>query len=58
MIHIQFRTDNAAFNENPSEIQVILEELAFKLQNSRPGEKSGGTIRDSNGNSIGTWIRS
>jgi hypothetical protein len=56
MIHIQFKTDNAAFQENPSEIQVVLDELAFKIQNSKPGDS--GVVKDSNGNSIGTWTRS
>ena len=56
MINIQFSTDNAAFQDNPSEIQVVLDELAFKIQNSRPGDS--GNVKDSNGNSIGTWERS
>jgi len=56
MITIQFFTDNAAFQENPNEIEVILYTLAFKIKKSQAGDS--GTIRDSNGNSIGTWIRS
>jgi hypothetical protein len=56
MITIQFSTDNAAFQENPSEIQVVLDTLAFELKRSQPGDS--GVVKDSNGNSIGTWTRS
>jgi hypothetical protein len=56
MINIQFSTDNAAFEENPSEIESVLDLVAFELKKSQPGDS--GTIRDSNGNSIGAWTRS
>lgn len=55
MITIQFKTDNAAFEENPSEVYVVLELLAHKIKKSKPGD--AGTIKDSNGNTIGTWER-
>jgi hypothetical protein len=55
MITIQFNTDNAAFEENPSEVYVVLELLAHKINKSKPGDE--GTIKDSNGNTIGTWER-
>lgn len=55
MITIKFETDNAAFQENPSEIRIILEELAFRIQNSKKGDE--GTIRDTNGNTVGSWTR-
>jgi hypothetical protein len=53
MITIKIETENAAFQENPNEIRAILEDLGYKLQASKPGDS--GPIRDSNGNTVGSW---
>lgn len=55
MITIQFNTDNSAFEENESEVYIVLELLAHKINKSKPGDY--GNIKDSNGNTIGTWKR-
>jgi len=52
MITIKINTDNAAFQENPNEIRTILEDLGYKLQNTKENE---GSIRDTNGNTVGSW---
>ena len=53
MVTIEFRTDNAAFDgaEFP-EIAEVLRKLADRIEDS---PVTYGTIRDSNGNSIGAW---
>jgi hypothetical protein len=56
MVTIKFDTDNAAFEDNPNEIRSLLDELAFRIQNSQPGDS--GSIKDSNGNTVGSWSRS
>ena len=48
---ISFCTDNAAF-EDPTEVPRILKELADNID-PRAGEC--GSIRDSNGNKVGSW---
>jgi len=48
---ITFCTDNAAF-EDPTEVPRILKELADNID-PRAGEC--GSIRDSNGNKVGSW---
>jgi hypothetical protein len=48
---IDFKVDNAAFEDNPEEVQDILMKIVKKL---RHGE-SGGRVIDSNGNTVGEW---
>jgi hypothetical protein len=52
MITIKINTDNSAFQENPNEIRSILTDLGHKLQNSKEKE---GNIKDTNGNTVGSW---
>jgi hypothetical protein len=52
MITIKIETDNAAFQENHNELRTILEDLGNKLQNTNENE---GAIRDTNGNTVGSW---
>lgn len=54
-IKIEFDIDNAAFEDElfSFEIQGILTELSEIISNS--GSGSNGNIKDSNGNTIGTW---
>ena len=48
---LTFETDNAAFAENPrQEIEQILQFIAESIFHG-----DGGKIRDSNGNTIGSW---
>lgn len=53
MINITINTDNAAFQENALEIRAILEDLGYTLSSSKPGDE--GKIKDSNGNTVGSW---
>jgi hypothetical protein len=55
MITIKINTDNDAFQENPNELRAILEDLGYKLQSTKENE---GAIRDTNGNTVGSWTRS
>jgi hypothetical protein len=48
---IDFKTDNAAFEDNPREAQEILLKIVRRLD---AGEV-GGCIYDDNGNNIGQW---
>ena len=50
---IQFSTDNAAFDDDNMRdaIARILRDIARKVEHGT----SNGTVRDVNGNSIGTW---
>jgi hypothetical protein len=48
---IVFNTDNASFEDNPNEIEIILQRIIRLI---REGQDSG-LIRDSNGNTIGKW---
>lgn len=49
---ISFMMDNAAFSEYPEgEVAVILSTVSNKF---RAGETDG-NVRDTNGNTIGTW---
>ena len=43
--------DNAAFQDNPSELADILRKLAERLESGQPVD--GYTLRDSNGNNVG-----
>jgi len=51
-ISIEFDTDNAAFDDNPHELEDVLEQAARKIS------QGGGTLLDSNGNKIGTVVLS
>ena len=60
-VKIEFETSNAAFaGTDPSflsgedEVAMILRTIADKIQNAGIGS-GGGTIRDSDGNRIGSW---
>lgn len=46
-ISIEFETGNAAFEDNPNEIEYVLEQVARKVS------QGGGSLFDSNGNKIG-----
>lgn len=52
-VHIEFDTDNAAFEDNGilTESSRILAELARKIENGA----TFGTIRDVNGNRVGEF---
>lgn len=53
MLTVKIKTDNAAFEPNiPAECARILRELADRLD--RDYEQDG-TLRDSNGNTVGTF---
>ena len=55
-IKIKFHTDNAAFTEDPYEIQDVLNKSFKKiLESSITDEDDGDWIYDSNGNKIGYW---
>ena len=53
-ITINFRTDNAAFEDNPEELSFILQSIANKVKED-PDYHKYQNIRDSNGNIIGTF---
>lgn len=48
---VYFETSNAAFEDNPREVQEILLKIVRRLDNG----ESGGCIYDSNGNNVGEW---
>ena len=55
---IELNTDNAAFSDHPvSEIHRVFTEIQQQLTHQRMigVESLGGTIRDSNGNTVGKW---
>lgn len=55
-INIQFRTDNAAFDEEPEiEVGRILEELAKMLRHDGVDRGSGIPLFDLNGNRVGEY---
>lgn len=49
---IDFSMDNAAFKDNPCEVQNILQKIIEKIDKQG---LSGGVVIDSNGNKIGEW---
>jgi len=51
-LKLEIDMDNSAFEE-PGEIQNIIEQLAQKLAGASQGEH--GSVRDSNGNTVGSW---
>lgn len=48
---IDFKTDNAAFEDNPREAQ----EIPLKIVRRLDAGEVGGCIYDDNGNNIGQW---
>lgn len=53
-LSIEFATDNAAFHEGHNlEVMEVLENLALVIPAHSPGDD--GSIKDSNGNTIGRW---
>jgi len=59
MFTLTIRTDNAAFVDPDGapapgyELATILRRLAGQLENASDGDH--GTVRDSNGNTVGKW---
>ncbi len=57
MFELKTKTDNAAFHEAPgaerSELARILRDLAGRLEEG--DSRSGGSLRDINGNRVGRW---
>lgn len=54
MLKLEFATDSAAFAEHDrAEIATILNLLAVKIFK---GSDTEGLIRDSNGNTVGSWL--
>ena len=54
-IKIEFSTDNAAFEDNPGELEGVLEQIRFvqySLVNAKVAKQFN--LHDSNGNRIGT----
>jgi len=49
-IQIEINLDNAAFQDNPAELAQILEKIPNDVKPDREG-----TLRDSNGNTVGHW---
>ena len=53
MLKIEFNTDNAAFSDDlEMETVAILERITNTI---KEGFRRDGTIRDTNGNTIGSW---
>jgi hypothetical protein len=54
MLTVKFETTNAAFCDGnaSAECARILRNIAARIENTRDGS---GTVKDSNGNSIGHW---
>ena len=57
MSTLTIETDNAAFGDDPAEeLASILRRLASNLTMlSRLAAPENGKVRDSNGNTVGTW---
>lgn len=51
--HIEIETGNAAFEDNPDEINRILEVVMKKISSS--ARLQGGPLYDINGNLVGKW---
>lgn len=53
MIQISIETDNAAFEDNPDEVALLLGELMHQSRDGGWQHLNGLTLRDSNGNTVG-----
>ena len=51
MFQLTFKTQNEAFDAGPPEIARILREVAERIER----DDSEGTVRDYNGNTVGTF---
>jgi hypothetical protein len=51
-LKIEIDMDNSAFEDNPNELSEILADLAGSLKYRKFND---GSIRDSNGNTVGSW---
>jgi len=49
-IQIEINLDNAAFQDSPEELAQILDKIPNDI---KPGRE--GSLRDSNGNTVGHW---
>lgn len=58
MFTLKMKTDNDAFAEGNLELEVarILRNLATHLEDRSGNTPSSGKLRDSNGNTVGTWV--
>ena len=58
-LKVEFTMDNASFEDGKDSPESILEAIAHKLGATAYGEQEAGleprTIRDNNGNRIGSW---
>ena len=52
-ITISFNTDNAAFKENPDEVQRILKRIGESIDHNTPDQI---TLLDLNGNNVGLCV--
>tara|TARA_R100000654_G_scaffold14447_1_gene31088 strand:+ start:604 stop:786 length:183 start_codon:yes stop_codon:yes gene_type:complete len=52
-ITISFNTDNAAFRENPDEVQRILKRIGESIDHNTPNQI---TLLDLNGNNVGLCV--
>lgn len=52
VLRLEIDTSNAAFEDNPSEVASILRRLADAFEHGSP---DGGKLRDSNGNTCGSY---
>jgi hypothetical protein len=53
---IEIEMDNAAFEHRGNEVARILGELSNLIEDDDLNPNDGGTVRDSNGNTVGSWI--
>jgi hypothetical protein len=55
MFTLTINTDNAAFVDNADELADILRDMAHRLDHEFISLPDTGRLRDSNGNTVGTW---
>lgn len=57
LFRLEIETGNAAFGEDTgAEIERILSDLAVQIgEDLNPSRGARGTLRDINGNTVGTW---
>lgn len=51
-IEITISTDNAAFTDDPGELDRVLRTVASKVEGLEPGDSA--SLRDINGNTVGS----